>query len=226
MLSHFLLPPAVLAPHHKFSGQGLTYVMALGRRLWSTSMRMESVRSRGGAGERGVSLVPGPCEAIATLRHSGPCQLACSASGRSLSVVWPERRAYVVYTLAPTGIWEGLDSGRGTSVVWSSTTSMYAVLSVPPAPLAAPRSKKGGLFGPGKKEREAAEAAADEAARAEAAGASVEVHAVDEAHALHSVVAHEVRLGGDARPAALHGGAMLGVTLTKTSATGEWVGAA
>lgn len=36
----------------------------------------------------------------------------CSASGRSISVVWPELRAYTVFTLAPTGTWEVVDKGE------------------------------------------------------------------------------------------------------------------
>jgi hypothetical protein len=51
-------------------------------------------------------------ETIAALDHPGRPSLACSYSGRSISAVWPELRAYAVYTLAPTGSWEVVDRGE------------------------------------------------------------------------------------------------------------------
>ena len=55
-----------------------------------------------------------PYEAICTLDHPGRPVLACSASGRSISAVWPQLRAYTVYSLAPTGSWEVVDRGGCT----------------------------------------------------------------------------------------------------------------
>lgn len=137
-------------------------------------------------------------EPIATLEHPGRPVLACSASGRSISAVWPALRAYAVYTLAPTGSWECVDrgvrwvgwrqaagqarrrettqqrtarrlhgpqagialppppppttrlvpyltpacAGSGNNVVWSNVQPMYAVISVPNIPTAAPKKKK------------------------------------------------------------------------------------
>ncbi len=58
------------------------------------------------------SLASSPREAIAALDHPGRPVLACSASGRSISAVWPQLRAYAVYSLAPTGAWEVVDRGE------------------------------------------------------------------------------------------------------------------
>ena len=58
------------------------------------------------------SLAAGQREAIAALDHAGRPVLACSASGRSISAVWPQLRAYAVYCLAPTGTWEVVDRGE------------------------------------------------------------------------------------------------------------------
>ena len=80
------------------------------------------------------SLTTGPREQIAALDHPGRPVLACSASGRSISAVWPSARAYAVYTLAPTGSWEVVDRGSANNVVWCSTAPMYAVISGAAAP--------------------------------------------------------------------------------------------
>jgi hypothetical protein len=71
---------------------------------------------REGAAERSVTLEAAAPEVIAALDHPARPVLACSASGRSISVVWPELRAYAVYNLAPSGTWEAVD--RGECVEW------------------------------------------------------------------------------------------------------------
>lgn len=76
------------APGSK-GAQGLTYVTAAGGRLWSSALRLEAQRAEGAA-ERSVRLQAAPPEAIATLDHPGGPVLACSPSGRSISVVWPQ----------------------------------------------------------------------------------------------------------------------------------------
>jgi hypothetical protein len=211
--------PASAAPAPAPKGAlGFTYVTATGGALWSTAVRMESQARGGGggeAGERGVTLESAPPEQIAALDHPGRPRLACSPSGRSISAVWPEQRAYATYSLAPTGAWEAVDRGSANCVVWASTAPMYALISVP-AVGGDPEisAKKGGFLGLGgggkREEEEAAAAAAAAAARAAAAATTVQAHVVDEASGEQFVAAHELRLGG-AQPVLLHGGALLGV---------------
>ncbi|KAL4855688.1 hypothetical protein ACK3TF_003771 [Chlorella vulgaris] len=200
---------------------GLTYVMASGGKLWSTALRMESKRAEGGA-ERTVSLAAGAMETIAALDHPGRPSLACSYSGRSISAVWPELRAYAVYTLAPTGSWEVVDRGSGNNVVWSSTAAMYAVISVPNIPSIVAKKKKGFFGGGGKKAaQEAAEQEAAAAARAAAAASTaVEVHVVNEEAGSQFVATREVPLAGN-QPVLLHGGGLLGAVLNKPAAGGS-----
>lgn len=58
--------------------QALTYVMALGRTLYSTALRLESKGREGApAAERTVSIEAGAREAIAQLEHGGRMVLAC-----------------------------------------------------------------------------------------------------------------------------------------------------
>lgn len=192
--------------------QGFTYVMAVGGKLWSTALRLES-RSKEGASERTVSLEAGPREAIASLEHPGRPLLACSATGRSISAVWPETRTYAIFSLAPSGSWEVIDKGSGNCIAWASTAPMYALISVPNIPTAAPKAKRGFLgkmLGNRKAEEEAEEEAVAAAARAAAAATTVQVHVVDEENASQFVAAHDVQLSG-AQPVVLHGGALLGV---------------
>ncbi|KAL4432170.1 hypothetical protein ABPG77_005932 [Micractinium sp. CCAP 211/92] len=198
--------------------QGLTYVMASGGRLWSTALRLESQRAEGAA-ERTISLSSGAREAIAALDHPGRPVLACSASGRSISAVWPQLRAYTVYSLAPTGSWEVVDRGSGNNVVWSSTQPMYAVISVPNIPTATIKKKRG-FFG-GKKAAAAAQEAeeAAQAAAQAAAATTVEVHVVNEEAGSQFIATHEVGLGGE-QPVVLHGGGLLGVVLNKPAPSG------
>jgi hypothetical protein len=106
-------------------------------------------------------------------------------------------------------------------VVWSSVAPLYAVISVPNIPTAAPKKKKG-FFGGGKAKAAAAaeEAAAEaEALRAAARSTTVEVHMVNEEAGSQHIVTHEVRLGGE-QPVLLHGGGLLGVVLNKPHASG------
>eukprot|EP00887_Chlorella_sp_A99_P005680 scaffold1.g5680.t1 len=194
--------------------QGLTYVMAAGGRLWSTALRLESQRAEGAA-ERSVRLEASAPEAIAGLDHPGCPVLACSPSGRSISVVWPQLRAYCVYSLAPSGVWEAVDRGSGNCVAWAGGLPAYAVISVPNIPTVAPRTKKSLFGGPSRKAQlEAEEAAAEMAARAATAATSVAVHVVDETRGAQHIATHELRLGGQ-QPVLLHGGGLLGVVLNK-----------
>lgn len=73
------------------------------------------------------SLASSPREAIAKLDHPGHPVLACSASGRCISAVWPQLRAYAVYSLAPTGTWEVVDRGARTAYVWGNAWGRVAV---------------------------------------------------------------------------------------------------
>lgn len=71
------------------------------------------------------SLAAGAMETIAALDHPGRPSLACSYSGRSISAVWPELRAYAVYTLAPTGSWEVVDRGEWRLTLFVSLLSLH-----------------------------------------------------------------------------------------------------
>ena len=79
------------------------------------------------------SLASSPREAIASLDHPGRPVLACSASGRSISAVWPQLRAYAIYTLAPTGAWEVVD--RGARCCGQSVQSGFYCGFTMPSPL-------------------------------------------------------------------------------------------
>jgi WD40 repeat protein len=210
---------------------GPTFVTAIGGRLWSTAMRLESKRTAPPppppstqSGKRypsssaaAVKLEMSPPELIAELKHPDMRPIiSCSSTGRSISVVWPEMRTYTIYTLGPSGTWEPIDGGVGSCIVWSSTTPHYAVLSVPEI-LAKEVKLEKGLFskllflGPKKQEKEYAErAAAAEATRAAIASSAVSIHAVDEVNATTFALTHNLVMAGG-HPVFLHGGALLGL---------------
>lgn len=106
------------APSAVRAAQGFTCLAAAGQALWTSSLRLETTAGPPGSSEKSVRLDQGPREAIAKLEHSGPVLLACSASGRSVSVVWPQRQLYCVFCLAPSGVWEVIDSGQRENVLW------------------------------------------------------------------------------------------------------------
>lgn len=210
---------------------GPTFVTAIGGRLWSTAMRLESKKiappppptqsgkrpPSSSASTAAVKLEMSPPELIAELKHPDMRPIiSCSNTGRSISVVWPEMRTYTIYTLGPSGTWEPIDSGVGSCVVWSSTTPHYAVLSVPEI-LAKEVKLEKGVFskilflGPNKQEMEDAErAAATEATRAAIASSAVSIHAVDEVNATTFALTHNLVMPGG-HPVFLHGGALLGL---------------
>lgn len=128
---------------------GFSYVVAIGGKLWSTAIRMESRQKEDGSPGRTVVLDSAKKEAIAVLDDPGRPKLASSLTGRSLSAVWPESKKYTVFSLAPTGKWEVLDKGPGICLVWASTAPMYACLSVPEvaAPVKSGPKRIGGFLG-------------------------------------------------------------------------------
>ena len=203
---------------------GPTFVSAINGKLWSTALKLQSIRTAPGT-ERPVRVEPSPPEMIAQLDHQDlrPV-LSCSPSGRSLSVVWPEKRAYVVYNLAPTGTWEPIARGTGSCVVWNSTGPQYAVLTIPDIPKHEIKLEKG-LFsrilssskGPRKEDAEDAEAAAAaETTRAAIASTTVSIFAIDESNATNLVGTQNLQTSGS-YPVLLHGGALLGVVLVSQS---------
>ncbi|KAL6767394.1 hypothetical protein ACKKBF_B35090 [Auxenochlorella protothecoides x Auxenochlorella symbiontica] len=216
------------APSAVRAAQGFTCLAAAGQSLWTSSLRLETTAGPPGSSEKSVRLDQGPREAIAKLEHSGPVLLACSASGRSVSVVWPQRQLYCVFCLAPSGVWEVIDSGAASALVWNSLQSQYALLCSPPVVVDAPKPKKGmfAAFGRRKhstsapKPEESAESAPAHGARP---GSHVQVHVVDESRAAQWVVNQGVSLDG--LPSALHGGPMLGVVVEGRASGGEGLNA-
>ena len=99
--------------------------------------------SSGSASTRRVALESNPQEIIATLDYQESPTIACSATARSISVVWPKHRTYAVYSLAPSGSWEVVDRGSGNCLAWASTAPMYALISVPNVPTHAGAMHKG-----------------------------------------------------------------------------------
>ncbi|KAK9819592.1 hypothetical protein WJX72_000101 [[Myrmecia] bisecta] len=196
--------------------KGPSYLTATGNNLWHVAFRQlwrEEPGMRLLTTERILN------KKIAPLNHTGRPVVAVSSSGRCCSVVWPDAGEYAIYSQTHSGDWDKLDAGTGLAVAWAANTPTYAVIYQPKAavPTAGKISKKKSKA----KEQEAAHSAAVASAQAAAVAATVvQVFEVDEARNTVKVLAQELPTASD-RPIGLHGGALLGVTYSRSIKQGS-----
>ncbi len=62
---------------------------------------------------------------------AGGADVAVSPNGRHCSLTWQDSREYAVYSSSGRGDWRQVQAGHGSSVVWASTESTFAVLRHP-----------------------------------------------------------------------------------------------
>ena len=67
---------------------------------------------------------------------AGRVVLAASSTGTGVSVVWPETSRFAVYSQRTGEVWERVDEGSGTAVVWALASPTYAVLHQAPVSFA------------------------------------------------------------------------------------------
>ena len=54
--------------------------------------------------------------------------LESSSTGTCISAVWPETSRFAIYSQRTDEVWDRVDEGSGTAVVWALAAQTYAVL--------------------------------------------------------------------------------------------------
>lgn len=73
---------------------------------------------------------------------AGRVVLAASSTGTCVSVVWPETSRFAVYSQRTGEVWERVDEGSGTAVVWALASPTYAVLHQAQARILTPECER------------------------------------------------------------------------------------
>mmetsp|Transcript_12197 Transcript_12197/g.36597 ORF Transcript_12197/g.36597 Transcript_12197/m.36597 type:complete len:1238 (-) Transcript_12197:225-3938(-) len=205
------------------TSKGQAYLTVVGKALWAVFYRTSSRDGWAGPqGPRQLTAELASREVIARLPHAGKPHLACSASGRCISVVWPHVRHYIIWMAGEGGTWTQLTDGVATHLVWATKSSTFAVLYAPDAqmPDLGPVSKKKAKA---REEEQARAAAVAEAQLRAHQATSVQVYEVDESSRQVVQVSALVDTGSE-RPIRLHAGPLLGIAFTSTITNGSRTG--